>query len=320
MIATQVRRMSGGRILTLAVLGGMAISTGVTYASPLPQAHVAPQHTWVNFDGQWLCRSWSDSAPVAKMIVPGTRDAASAVSTLWEFNPAGGRAYGMTAQTMTRCTTHWHIDSSLRLLSDDTAWAPNPTGEWPLASNLLAFDRPTHQVKPLVHTRTAIVKRRTTIRPTYTKPQTTSSTGSTGGTTSSSGGYNPWAPVPGHPTYRLGDFAGDPYSNVYGVCTWYAWYRDRGLPLSKLGQSGTWSYTAPKLGLSVGTKPVVGATVVFQPGVEGAGGTGHVGHVETVLGGGWFIISEMNFYWNGGGWGRVDYRYVYVRSGVSFIY
>ena len=63
-----------------------------------------------------------------------------------------------------------------------------------------------------------------------------------------------------------------------------------------------------------------GATVVFQPGVEGAGGAGHVAHVEAVYPGGWFLISEMNFYWNGGGWGRVDYRFAYARSGVSFIY
>jgi hypothetical protein len=60
--------------------------------------------------------------------------------------------------------------------------------------------------------------------------------------------------------------------------------------------------------------------VVFQPNVQGAGGSGHVGHVEQVLDNGWFIMSEMNFYWNGGGWGRVDWRYVHSGSGVAFIY
>ena len=44
------------------------------------------------------------------------------------------------------------------------------------------------------------------------------------------------------------------------------------------------------------------------------------GRARAVVGGGWFMISEMNFYWNDGGWGKVDYRYVYVRSGVTFIY
>ena len=36
--------------------------------------------------------------------------------------------------------------------------------------------------------------------------------------------------------------------------------------------------------------------------------------------GGWFLISEMNFYWNGGGWGRVDYRLAHTGWGVQFIY
>ena len=36
--------------------------------------------------------------------------------------------------------------------------------------------------------------------------------------------------------------------------------------------------------------------------------------------GGWFLISEMNFYWNGGGWGRVDYRFAHSGPGVYFIY
>ncbi|HEY0726228.1 MAG TPA: hypothetical protein VGD41_20070, partial [Pyrinomonadaceae bacterium] len=70
MLATQVRKLSGGRILSLAMLGGMALSTGVANVSALPQAQAAPRYTWINFDGQWLCRSWSSSAPVTKVIVP----------------------------------------------------------------------------------------------------------------------------------------------------------------------------------------------------------------------------------------------------------
>jgi surface antigen len=66
--------------------------------------------------------------------------------------------------------------------------------------------------------------------------------------------------------------------------------------------------------------PRANATVVFQPGVQGAGGAGHVAHVVAVYPGGWFLVSEMNFYWNGGGWARVDYRYAHMGSGVSFIY
>jgi surface antigen len=118
----------------------------------------------------------------------------------------------------------------------------------------------------------------------------------------------------------MGDFAGDPYSGAYGTCTWYAWYRHQGEPLMRLGNAWQWAGAASGFGLSAGSAPVVGATAVFAPGVQGAGGGGHAGHVEQVLGNGWFVISEMNFSWNGGGYGKVDFRYAHVGAGVSFIY
>jgi surface antigen len=154
--------------------------------------------------------------------------------------------------------------------------------------------------------------------PAKTKP----SSGSGSGSASSfytPGLYNPWAAPPGHPSYAIADFAGDPYSSVYGQCVWYAWYRHRSLPLLQLGVSGQWVANARRLGLRVGYSPWVGATVVFQPGVQGASSSGHVGVVEQILSGGWFLISEMNFYFNGGGFGRVSYRYVHVGSGVAFV-
>lgn len=319
MLATQVRKLASGRLLSFAVLGGIAFSTGIANASPLPQAQTAPRYTWVNFDGTWFCRSSSESAPAVKVILPGTPD--TAVRTVWDFDAASGRAYGMTGRTTTRCTARWHVDSSMRLISDDTAWAPNPTGEWPLASDLLTVDRGAPHVRAVTRRLTPVVKHRTISKSTGARPTSAPvSTGGSSGFTGGGGGYNPWAPVPGHPSYGMGDFAGDPYSSSFGVCTWYAWYRHRSEPLASFGSALNWVSAARAHGLSVGYTPAVGATVVFAPGVEGAGGGGHVGHVEAVLGGGWFIISEMNFYFNGGGWGRVNYRYVYVRSGVSFIY
>jgi surface antigen len=317
--------MSRAQMLSFALMGGLALSTGVSYASPLPQRHEAPRYTWISFDGQWLCRSWSNSGPLVNSTPQSTSygNISVVAATAWDYDPFGGRAYSNPGQAMTRCTTHWHIDSALRLVSDDSSWTPNPTGAWPFADDLLTFNVTTHPLPPSARSLTPVLKHKAITRVTTAKRTTTTTRSTTGGSSSTgspSGGFNPWAPVPGHPTYSLRDFAGDPYASIYGVCTWYAYYRDRSLPLSKLGVSGMWPTNAARLGLSVGTKPVVGATVVFQPGVEGAGGTGHVGHVEAVYSGGWFLISEMNFYWNGGGWGRVDYRYVYVRSGVSFIY
>lgn len=323
LFATQLRWMPRRRILTLILMGGVAVSTGAAYASPLPQADTASRYTWTNFDGVWFCRSWSSSAPVVKVILPGTANASAATQTIWDYDPAGGRAYGLSARALTKCTVHWHVDSALHLVSDDAAWAANPTGEWPLASDLLDTDWATYRHAPRMPTHTGAVKHRKIVRSAPAASSGaghTSTSGSTGGVSSSSGGYNPWAPVPGHPTYRMYDFAGDPYASSFGVCTWYAWYRHQSEPLASFGSAINWISAARSHGLSVGTQPVAGATVVFSPGVEGAGGTGHVGHVEQVLGGGWFIISEMNFYWNGGGWGKVDYRYAYVRSGVNFIY
>ena len=68
------------------------------------------------------------------------------------------------------------------------------------------------------------------------------------------------------------------------------------------------------------SQPLAGSVVVFDPGVQGASADGHYGQVVAILNGGWLLISEMNFYWRGGGFGLVDYRYIHLGSGVSFIY
>jgi surface antigen len=88
----------------------------------------------------------------------------------------------------------------------------------------------------------------------------------------------------------------------------------------QLGDAAQWAYNADAHGLSTGSDPEVGATAVFQADVQGASGLGHAAHVEAVYGDGWFLVSEMEFYWNGGGWGRVSYRYAHTSAGVSFIY
>lgn len=127
-------------------------------------------------------------------------------------------------------------------------------------------------------------------------------------------GYRAFGPV--------ADFKGDPYSRNRGQCVW--WVEIKRLDERFIGL-GTYAYqwaaNAPKHGFKTGTTPRVGATVIFQRGVLGASSyAGHAAHVEKVYSGGWFLVSEMNFYAHGGGWDRVSYRYVHVGSGVSFIY
>jgi surface antigen len=110
------------------------------------------------------------------------------------------------------------------------------------------------------------------------------------------------------------------YPGSFGQCTWWAQYERRDENLAYMGDASDWAVVAAQRGLQVGDNPAPGATAVFQPGVQGAGGGGHVAHVIAVYPDGWFLISEMNFYWNGGGWGRVDYRYAHSGPGVEFIY
>jgi hypothetical protein len=136
---------------------------------------------------------------------------------------------------------------------------------------------------------------------------------------------HPWPPsdpymyVPGHPSFGMSDVGGY-YSWAFGQCTWWAQYKRQDENLMRMGNAMYWASGAAGRGYHVGTVPVAGATVVFQPGVQGAGGAGHVAHVEAVYPNGWFLVSEMNFYDNGGGWGRVDYRFAHSGSGVQFIY
>lgn len=66
--------------------------------------------------------------------------------------------------------------------------------------------------------------------------------------------------------------------------------------------------------------PAVGATVYFAPYVQGASSAGHYAEVVAIGPHGWLLITEMNFYWRGGGFARVDYRFIHTGSGVSFRY
>ena len=71
---------------------------------------------------------------------------------------------------------------------------------------------------------------------------------------------------------------------------------------------------AGELGLHWLGDPRVGATIRYAPGVLGAGGGGHVGHVVAVYTSGWILSSEMNFYWRGGGAGKVIVAQRYRRA------
>ncbi len=70
-----------------------------------------------------------------------------------------------------------------------------------------------------------------------------------------------------------------------------------------------------------GTTPVAGAAIYFDGGEQGADPAGHFAEAVAVSPDHyWVLISEMNFAWRGGGWGKIDYRYIHVSPSVHFIY
>jgi surface antigen len=332
---TDTKWRNGGRWLSLALLGGLAIN-----ATPVEAAAASsPVQSWISLTDGHLCRTWSAptsairqlTASIPSIVAPGL-----SVNTL-TFDPASQRSQnakglatdlkvftvsGASSVAITHCSSQWHISSDNRLISDAPAWVPNPTGAWPTpddnAETLMLYvvslkteSRMGVNVAPKAEHKVMTKARRTKPNP-YQNP---------GPINPGPGGIGPWTPVPGHPSYGVSDFAGDPYSAEFGQCTWWAWYTRRDeSQLGTLGMARDWIANARARGMRTGYSPAVGATAVFQPGVQGAGSGGHVGHVVQILSGGWFIISEMNFAWNGGGWGRVDYRYVHTGSGVAFIY
>lgn len=289
---TQTNWKSGGRLLSLALLGGMTFSPAGAVPSHPPSAYASPAHTWLLSSSARLCRTSSAFDPHdAPLVIVHDRSATVTVSQ--ETDTLSG------AGATTQCAHDWTPKNLTRAWSDARGLVP---------MQLLYINAIRYQPapKPAPHRAAPLAYHQPPSAPLPVSPP--------------SGTYSSWVPVPGHPGYGMSDFAGDPWSAYFGYCTWYAWYRHQDEPLLRMGNAAAWAWNAAKFGLRTGSMPVVGATVVFQPGVEGAGGGGHVAHVEVVLGGGWFIVSEMNFGLNGGGWGRVDWRYAYVTSGVTFIY
>jgi LysM repeat protein len=99
----------------------------------------------------------------------------------------------------------------------------------------------------------------------------------------------------------------------YGQCTYYAALRRT---VTWAGNAWSWFHAANGI-RPEGHVAVAGALVVFH-----AGWFGHVAYVESVNPDGSFVISEMNYYGNGGGWGRVDHRIIARDDGLitGFIY
>ena len=99
----------------------------------------------------------------------------------------------------------------------------------------------------------------------------------------------------------------------YGQCTYYVATRRA---VSWGGNAAAWWWTA-RGHRPEGHVPIQGSIVVFN-----IGWVGHVAYVDHVNLDGTFVISEMNYYADGGGWGRVDERTVSASDPaiLGFIY
>ena len=96
----------------------------------------------------------------------------------------------------------------------------------------------------------------------------------------------------------------------FGYCNWWVRVMDPAHP------DITENTSYPR-----GSVPRVGAAVFFDGGVQGADPAGHWSRVEAIAPDGyWMLVSEMNFAWRGGGFGKVDYRFAHTGPGVTFIY
>jgi N-acetylmuramoyl-L-alanine amidase len=112
------------------------------------------------------------------------------------------------------------------------------------------------------------------------------------------------------------------YNNLfpYGQCTYWAderYHRLAGVYVPWVTNSNAWQWTtrANQYGWNVSSRPISGAIMVLQAWVQGAGGYGHVGVVEKVLGNGHVLTSNMN--WGGGI--AVTYVEFSPGPGVTFV-
>jgi hypothetical protein len=185
------------------------------------------------------------------------------------------------------CTQRWHRSDG-RLVSDNPGWVPNVGG---VATTRTTFSATVRHSSGVVQGNSGAGE------PCRSNWYFNGTPSQWQVPPSCYGGV--YAVNPAHYVYRSG----------FGWCNWWPEVLNPGRPNLLWGP------------YAHGSSPRVGATIKFAPGVQGAGGGGHWGTVVAIYPGGyWMLISEMNFTWRGAGWQRVNYRYVHVGAGVSFIY
>jgi hypothetical protein len=229
----------------------------------------------------------------------GTAQAASAVHYQRGLYVANGWLCRGWANGAYHCTRRWHRDAAGHLISDNPSWVPTSGGA--------VAARPTAHAKAPA-ARAAAAPMRGGVRGLAGEPCSPNVPASVWTAVN----YRAPGAIP--PGCYGGVYSINPANYVYrpyfGECNWWVEVLRPDEP------------TTPYDGrMPRGSAPRVGATVHFAGGTHGAAAGGHYGHVEAISPDGrWIMTSEMNFYWRGGGFGRVVYRYVPVDSSETFIY
>ena len=211
--------------------------------------------------------------------------------------------------------------SLLFVITIGTAFAVSPLGNehgfafgpFQLAAQLVHNNSNNPSLVAQLATATAIT-RTDGYDPTGTSTRTssgssTSTSTSSGSSTSTSSGSPLPPPTGGGGLNRF----------AFGQCTYWAnmrYHQLTGYWVPWLGNAYQWSAGAAASGWIVSSTPRVPSIIVLQPGVQGAGGYGHVAVVERINSDGSVYTSNMN--WNGG-WDVVSYVTFTRGPGVSFV-
>lgn len=171
----------------------------------------------------------------------------------------------------------------------------------------------TKIVQPVKKTKVTVSRPST---PTAPKTTTTTSGGSSGGGGSSlgylgpCGGSYPWTGSVGLWVAPTGCFGKIFSPSAVSSGTWASAGYCNWVPEALHHTNNLWGL--PRSAVHAG------AAVFFSGGVYGASSGGHWANVVSVHGS-WMLIIEENFSWRGGGFGRVDYRFVPIGGGESFM-
>lgn len=226
------------------------------------------------------------------------------------------------------CTTHFHAVGG-HLVSDHPAWVPNVAGS---IAKTASSSSASARTAVRGSSGSAPVSTVAAAATPAVRPQAGTSTGTTSTPATTATSLAAWAgpsaiafcggPVDfsnaaqwATPHGCFGQIfapnaANYPYRPSFGWCNWAS--EESHLQFAGYGALGqTKHYGAPR----------VGSVVWFAPGDQGASADGHWATLVAMGPNGWGLVEEMNFTYRGGGWAKIDYRFIQMYApGTAYLY